>query len=243
MIGRALDELVAATRFLTIVPVGERAAGGFGAGAFPVVGLGFGILAVVVDGLFGFAGSPLVDLAIVAAWMIASGAIHYDGLADSCDGLGGRTIEDRLRLMAEGSIGTFGVLGILVSFSLKMASLFLLVDGRATALVVAPTLARAAMLGAAFDMPSARPGGLGAAFVDAVDSIALLQACAIAVAVALVLGGATGLAAAVGVGLTTLGIRVLASRRLGGTTGDVIGATGEATEAIALAVFSIGAAW
>ena len=238
---RALDELTAATRVLTVVPVGERAAGGFGASAFPVVGLGFGVLALVVDALFGGSGSPLGALAVVVAWMLASGAIHYDGLADSCDGLGGRTVEDRLRLMAEGSIGTFGVLGILVSFSTKMPSLFVLADDCAAALLVAPTLARAAMVGAAFSMTSARPGGLGAAFIAAIDRPTLVRAAAIAGVVALLLGGASGIAAAIAVALATVGVRALALRRLGGTTGDVIGATGEVTEALALAVFAWGA--
>ena len=241
MIGRALDELRAATRFLTIVPVAEGAGAGFGAAAFPVVGLGFGVLALCVDALVGGAGSPLGALVVVVVWMIASGAIHYDGLADSCDGLGGRTVEDRLRLMAEGSIGTFGVLGITASFSAKITCLFVLADARAVALLVAPTLARAAMVGAAFGMPSARPGGLGAAFVEAIDQPTLVRAAAIAGAVALFAGGGRGIAAAIAVALATIGIRALALRRLGGTTGDVIGATGEVTEALALAVFAWGA--
>jgi adenosylcobinamide-GDP ribazoletransferase len=90
-------------------------------------------------------------------------------------------------------------------------------------------------------MPSARPGGLGAAFVEAIDQATLVRAAAIAGAVALLVGGAAGIGAALAVALATFGIRTLALRRLGGTTGDVIGATGEVTEALALAVFAWGA--
>jgi adenosylcobinamide-GDP ribazoletransferase len=235
-----VTELRRAISFLTIVPGGDGS--GFGAIAFPAVGLALGVGAVALHRLLGFGAPWLAALAVIVFWMIATGAIHYDGLADACDGLGGRTVEDRLRLMAEGSIGAFGMLGLLVSFSTR---LFALVElgargDTAAALLVAPTLARAALVAGAFHMPAARPGGLGDAFVATLDRRTTGWACAFAGGVALFVGGGAGVAAALVVGLATLGIRSLARRLLGGTTGDVIGATGEVTETLALVVFAIG---
>ena len=237
-----IAELLAAIRFLTIVPAGDAGGARFGAVAFPIVGFFLGLGAIIVDAVFGFAGSPLTEIAILLFWILATGAIHDDGLADSCDGLGGRTPEDRLRLMAEGSIGTFGVLGLLVAFSTRLGALVALADsGRAAALLVAPMLGRAAMLFAAHGMSAARPGGLGESFLAAVDRQTVLRAGSIAGVVAVAIAGWSGIAAAVVVALATLGIRGMARRRLGGTTGDVIGASGLVAETLALAVFAAGA--
>lgn len=235
-------DLRAAIRFLTIVPVAARGDEGFGAAVFPLVGLLIGLVTVAVAGVLGFFGTPFVEIAIVVASIVLTGGLHLDGLADTGDGLGGRTPEDRLRCMAEGSIGTFGVLALLVAFSLRLGALVTLpAEARWVALVVAPTIARTAMLGAAFGMPTARPGGLGAAFVAAISAREIAVACAIAAFVAVVIGGVRGFLALGIAAAVALAMRALARRRLGGTTGDVLGATGEIAEVLALGTFAIGA--
>lgn len=239
---RLADEVRAAVRFLTILPVRGGPAEGFGGVAFPLVGLALGVGGLSVDRLLGGLGRPLVDVSLVVFTIVATGAIHFDGLADACDGLGGRTPEERLRLMAEGSIGTFGVLGLLVAIAVRLAALASLAGpARDVAILVAPVVGRSAMLLASAGMPPARPGGLGAAFVAALEPGVVRRATLVGAGLSILIGGLGG-AVAFAVGAAAAGaLRPLARSRIGGTTGDVIGASGEIAEGsawIALAAWS-----
>jgi adenosylcobinamide-GDP ribazoletransferase len=237
-----VDELRAAVRFLTIVPVRSGTGEGFGAVAFPLVGLVLGLGGLVVDRVLAGLGRPLVDVALVAYAIVATGAIHFDGLADACDGLGGRAPEERLRLMAEGSIGTFGVLGLVVAILVRLAGLLSLAGpARDAAILVAPIVGRSAMLLASAGMPAARPGGLGAAFVATLERGVVVRALVVGAGLSILIGGLGGVVA-LAVGAAAAGaLRPFARSRLGGTTGDVIGASGEIAEGaawIALAAWS-----
>ena len=86
---RLTDELLAALRFLTRLPLPGRATPhGFGAGAFPLVGLVLGGMALVVDRLTAPLPYAVRDVLVLAVWAWMTGAIHYDGLADTFDALG-----------------------------------------------------------------------------------------------------------------------------------------------------------
>ena len=235
-----VDEVRAALRFLTIVPL--RGGGeAFGAGAFPLAGLVLGLGGLIVDRVLAGLGRPLVDVGLVVYAIVATGAIHFDGLADACDGLGGRAPEERLRLMAEGSIGTFGVLGLVVAILVRLAGLLSLAGAaRDAAILVAPIVGRSTMLVASAGMPAARPGGLGAAFVAALEPGVVARAIVLGAGLSMLIGGVGG-AVAFALGAAAAGaLRPLARNLLGGTTGDVIGASGEIAEGAAWIAF---AAW
>jgi adenosylcobinamide-GDP ribazoletransferase len=238
-----VDEIRAAVRFLTILPVRSGAGEGFGAVAFPLVGLFLGICGLVLDRLLAGLGRPLVDVALVVYAIVATGAIHLDGLADACDGLGGREPKERLRLMAEGSIGTFGVLGLIVAILVRLAGLLSLAGAaRDTAILLAPIVGRSAMLVASAGMRAARPGGLGAAFLAALEPGVVARGTVLGAGLSILIGGLGGALAFALAAAAAGALRPLARNRLGGTTGDVIGASGEIAEGaawIALAAWSV----
>src|SRR5205823_4992952 len=99
---------------------------------------------------------------ILAAAAVLSGAIHYYGLADTLDALGGATSEERLRILRDGMVGTFAVLGLLFVVAAEIAALSALPeDLRWPALVLAPVAGRAAMVWCAIEASLARTDGLG----------------------------------------------------------------------------------
>jgi adenosylcobinamide-GDP ribazoletransferase len=224
---------VAAVAFLTRVPVGRSAALGErdiarGAVFFPLVGAAIGaVTGLVVVGLADVL-PPLLAAGIGVAFEAAlTGAIHLDALADFADGLGGSSKEHALTIMRDPRIGSFGVTALVLDLVLRAGALAALVGetGLVAALAASFALGRAAplILGAA--LPYARPeGGSGRLFTEGLGNrlraIGVVSALVLAVAFVglrgLTLGGATALA--------ILLVGVVAWRRLGGVTGDVLGA-------------------
>jgi adenosylcobinamide-GDP ribazoletransferase len=237
-----MGSLILALRFLTVVPVPGResegpSALGRAAWWFPVVGLMLGsalaVVARAADALF----PPLVAAAlIVAAWKVATGGIHLDGLADSLDGLAGRDAPRRLAIMRDSRIGVFGAAGLILLFLLAVTALAELSTSlRLRVLVLAPVLGRVTPLLAGVWLPPATPGrGLGAAFAAGLSRWAGLVHTAAGCALAAWLLGAWGVAVSAGAWGLALLAAAFVARRLGGLTGDVLGAVVEVTELMAL---------
>lgn len=201
---------------------------------FPVVGVALGaLLGLVYLGLHSVTSPPIAALATVALGAILTGAFHEDGLADTFDAFGGHDPARRLEIMRDSRIGTFGVLALVVATGLKVATLVNLdgADG-AAALIVAHGSARAAALLVMQAGPEARTDGLAAQAADlprpAVAAVVVMFAVLGVVAgpVTAVIVGALVLVAVVAV--------VVARRRFGGTTGDVLGAAEQTGEIVAL---------
>lgn len=236
--GRALGGLVLAFRFLTVVPVPGREAEGAGALGraawwFPLVGLGLGLVLAVADRVLAWVFPPLLGaLLVVSLWKVLTGGIHLDGLADCLDGLAGRDVPQRLAIMRDSRIGAYGALGLVAVFLASLVALAELPPWlRPAVLVLAPVTGRIAPLLAGAFLPAATPlGGLGGAFVASLSPAAgpVLAAGALALAGALL--GIWAMAAAIaGLGLALLG-SALVARRLGGITGDGLGASVELGE-------------
>ena len=236
--GLTIRGLVTALRFLTIVPVPGRAlegpeALGRAAGWFPLVGLALGGVLWLAHRLFSLAfPSLLATLLVLVAWKLLTGGIHLDGLADTLDGLTGRDPQERLAIMRDSRIGVFGALGLIVVLLIGFVALAELPGTvRERALLLAPVVGRDAPLFLACAFQPATPGrGSGSAFMKAVTLPAVsIGALVVAVAAALILWPWGLLLAAVGLAVagTTAGFF---SRRLGGLTGDVLGAAVELAE-------------
>ena len=126
--------------------------------------------------------------------------------------------------------------------ALKLRSLDALPPERRTAaLLYAPLLARWAMVVLGFGSQPAQPDGLGHAMVRSLTFREFAIATVFALWIVLAQTGARGLLAILLVAATTIGCRILAHARLGGVTGDVLGAIGEVVEALVFAVFALGA--
>jgi adenosylcobinamide-GDP ribazoletransferase len=239
--------ILAACRYLTIVPLPGRThapleALGRSAAWFPVVGLALGLALALVDRLTSWLFPPLLSaLLTVTAWKLLTGGLHLDGLADCLDGLVGRDPEHRLAIMRDSRIGAFGAVGLILFLMLEIVALAELSSGiRVRALIAAPVIARAtpALLGRLFR--PARPDGQGAAFHAGLPASAAPLGIGIALVVTLlVLEGLGIVAVAIGL-LAAVALAAFVARRLGGLTGDVIGACVEAAE---LAVLLTVSAW
>jgi adenosylcobinamide-GDP ribazoletransferase len=234
-----LRSFLAACRYLTILPApGPETPGGLGAvaGWFPVVGLVLGaLLALAAVGLDHVTPPTLGSALVVAWWVGLTGGLHLDGLGDALDGLGGGVDRARaLALMREGGLGAFGVTGIVLVLALKLAALGgLSVETTWRALVVTPVVGRVSPVLLGWWCPPARASGAGQAFVAGLNRVSLAGAVAVGAAVTLGLFGLPGTAV-----LSVLGLSAPAAwylrRRLGGLTGDCLGALVEITEAAAL---------
>ena len=203
---------------------------------FPAVGLIIGLLLLGIDEAANRAlPRASVDVLLVVALVIVTGGLHLDGLSDAADGLfGGHTPAQRLEIMRDVHIGAFGVIAIICVLAMKWAGFQSLPgDVRAEAIVLAPCVARFAVLLPALLAPPARAEGLGAAMREH-PPFAVVIAMAIALAAAMLLlgvGGAYVMACAI---VCAAGVAFVARRMAGGITGDLYGATIEISEAVTL---------
>lgn len=208
---------------------------------FPVVAIIIGGLVFLANWGLSEAFSPYVSAALtLAIWVLLSGALHLDGLVDSCDGLAGNTPARRLRIMADSRVGAYGIIGVCIVLLIKYAALVSLPETwRLETLLLVPMMGVWAMVFALFLFPYVRKEGLGRHFKQGANGwrFALVTLLTLAAAVGLAWwSGAIMMAIS---GLITLGMGYFFKFRLRGLTGDVYGAIKEVSEAIVLALFPV----
>lgn len=202
---------------------------------FPIVALLIGLLLFLANWGLGEVFSPVVTAAFtLLVWVLISGAMHLDGLADSCDGLAGNTAEKRLEIMKDSHTGAFGVVGISLLLLVKFAAIVSLSGWEWEALVLAPVFGTWAMVLAITVFPYARKNGVGQAFKQGATIFKLLIATIITLAAAALLAGWWGVVIMAITCLVTVLVGVFFKSRLGGLTGDTYGAIKEVSEAIVL---------
>ena len=210
---------------------------------FPLAGLVLGALLVGLDRLLNLTAFPLAtrSILLVVALVALTGGLHLDGLMDTCDGLiGGHSAEQRLAIMRDSHVGSYGVLGGVCVVLLKVGALGAVPGGtRAPALLLTPMLGRWALVSAAALFPPARPSGLGAAFRTGVTPRRLAVATATCAIAACVLGRVAGALALVGTCAATWLLGRAITARIGGLTGDTYGALAEVTEVVALFLLAL----
>jgi len=232
-----LGGALAAFRYLTILPLPPgRVAGDLGraAGWFPVVGLVLGgCLALASLAVDRVVPPEVAAMLLVALWAALTGGLHLDGLADTCDGLGGGWSRERaLSIMRDARSGPYGVTGIVLVLGLKAAALASLPDGLVwRTLVVAPVLGRAGPLLLVRLCPPTRPEGAGHTLAAGARWPTLLAGGLVAAAVSVATLGPWGALPLGAAGAAARGLAVYLRRRLGGVTGDTLGALVETTEA------------
>jgi adenosylcobinamide-GDP ribazoletransferase len=255
LLRREWQRLLLALQFLTRVPVHTAVFDACelnrSARYFPVIGALVGVAgAVVLAGAALLWPLPVAVLLSMAATIWLTGGFHEDGLADTCDGLGGAVSRERaLAIMKDSRIGSYGTLGLVLMLGLKAAVLTAQgsVTRTACAMVLAHALSRAApvallaLLHYAGDVDHAKAKPM-AQQVNAADvAIAMLLAGAVTALLARPLGITHSLAALGAAALATAAMRRWLRRRLGGYTGDTLGATQQGTEAAVL--LALAAAW
>jgi adenosylcobinamide-GDP ribazoletransferase len=182
----------------------------------------------------------LLSVVLAALLALFSRGFHLDGLADTFDGLGaGGSRERVLAVMDDPRAGVFGVVAVVFVILVKVGALAALDGYRWRALLVAPALARWAMVGLAYRSTAAKEG-LAALLLARMDGAKMLFATIFAVIVAAVFSGIHGVAIMALIALLTLAAKRYFHQRLGGLTGDLFGAVAELSEATALAAFAVG---
>ncbi len=236
--------------FFSRLPV--RASGSFdlrrSAGAWPIAGLILALPPVGLLLLLRAAEFPPVVAALLALALYASltGAMHEDGLADAADGFGGgETREDKLAIMRDSRLGTYGALALLFTLLVKvgaLATLSIFSVHAALALVCAAVLSRSmALWHWNTTLPARRDGMAWSA--GRPDWMALLAGLAFGAVAAIVLLFAFGLAGLLAIVMAAAWaglFSTLCERQIGGHTGDTIGAAQQVSEALLLAGLSAG---
>ncbi len=238
---QVLAQVQVAMMLLTRLPAGNIAGAApqlrDAAWAFPLVGLIVGAvagLAVSVAHWFGLPPLLAAGLAVVAA-VLATGALHEDGLADLADGFGGgQTRARKLEIMRDSRIGSYGTLALILSIGLRWQALaFVAAISPASAVcavVAVAVVSRAGLPALMVALPPARDNGLGRS-ASGGDWTGAAIAGAIGVAGAVVLlGPLVAVFVTLAVAFALVGLGTLALRQIGGQTGDVLGAAQQITE-------------
>ena len=209
--------------------------------AFPVVGLGIGLLGAYLYVAASFIGLPVVAcvLLALATMVVLTGGLHADGLADMADGLGGDSRERRLEIMRDSRIGAYGVMALVFVIGLDAAALVSIEGAHASrfavmaVLAVTATASRAAMVLVMKLLPPARKDGLGAWAGQPSWTGVIIAAVFALLAVLIVLATYAWWVAVVTVAaglLAVAAVMAIAARAFGGHTGDVLGAVQQVSE-------------
>ena len=210
---------------------------------YPVVGLLIGLSAAGIAAGLGKVFPPPVLSVLLVIWLaVVHGGLHMDGLSDTADGFFSPYGRERvLEIMKDSRIGAFGCMAICGAVALKIAALFSLPSNlQIRAAVMAPLAGRCAMVLVMVFLPPARKEGLGSFFsshrsawegilavliLGAIGWCVVGTACLIVIAALLIAAGLFGW---------------ISKRRIGGYSGDVLGAAGEIVETTTLLVLSMG---
>lgn len=228
-------QLLLALVFLTRLPLGHllppRLLPLSGAAwAFPLAGAIVGAIAGLPLWLLGPGLLPAALAVTLAVWL--TGALHEDALADFADAGGGRDRADRLRIMRDSTIGSYGAMALVCISLLRVAALALLGP---LALVGAAALGRVAPVLLMRRLPPARADGLGqGAGHPSRRGVALAAIIGVSLLILTAPSAGAGLLALLLAGIAVVAVSRRACRLLGGQTGDVLGAAALLAETSAL---------
>ena len=247
LVGDLCDDLARSVAFLSRIPMPQRHFAGHdgrlsrAVRTFPLAGILIAspaaLLAALLDMLQ--ASSLFTAFLIVGVQALVTGALHEDGLGDTADGLGGgRDRESALAIMKDSRIGTYAAVALILSFGLRVSALAAFLPllsslGAASALLGTAALSRAAMVWHWSRLPPARRDGVASQAIGSSVILSLLLFYAAGIPVIATLAAFAAFA------LTVLGFGRIVSHKLGGHTGDTIGATQQLTEIAVLGALAL----
>lgn len=217
---------------------------------FPLAGLVIGLVLAGLHWVFSLVlPFAVTNGLIIVSLVLITGAMHLDGVADTCDGLSGnKPPEERWKIMHDSRTGAFGVVGVILLLIMKFALLNSIPQGMITpVLILFPVLGRWAMLYAISSFPYAHKEGLGKAFKDAASRLRFIFASVLTLLLSVLLAWWAGLdyyyiAGFVIFAVIWLFVLVAATyfkHKFAGLTGDTYGAINELTESATLLVVII----
>jgi adenosylcobinamide-GDP ribazoletransferase len=233
-----IARLLGAIQFLTVLPVRRRTAPvGQSAILFPIIGAALGATgAILLDAADIFLPNTISALLVLCFWAVISGGLHEDGFADVADALrAGRSREKMLAILKDSRIGAHGALALVFISLVRWQALSAIAGDPTRALAAILALSRASLVVVAWITPPSGDG-LGYEFSRTLNTViavcVIIQACVFAffsgAGVLLVCGGS----------IIILCARLYFMRRIGGVTGDCLGATSLIVETWGLVLFT-----
>lgn len=201
---------------------------------FSLVGLIIGIFNLLIFYIFSFLG---VSLLSAVFWLLANtfitGALHIDGLADTCDGLlSYRDKEAMLEIMKDSRIGTNGVIAIFMDFLLRLSIILSLSGGSVPyVILVSPILGKTVLMLLIWFTPYARKnGGIGGMFYEDISRISVFLGALSGVFMIILLSSSNACIVLILCFVTMFLYRKFIINKIGGMTGDTLGAANELAE-------------
>ena len=233
-----MKSLLASIAFCTRIPIRiEFSAGDVGSAArwFPAVGALLGLISLAMSRWLTPLLSPtVVAVLIVAVEALITGALHHDGLADAVDGLGGgKSREDCLRIMRDHAIGSYGATALILLLALKIATISALIAANRLSvfLILAPVLGRWNIVLLSRCFPYARPSEAVSRHIGNAELIWATVCCG---GIVLPLGHWHGAVCWGATALVAAAFGWFCLRKIGGVTGDTLGASEQIGEAVVL---------
>ncbi|MGA8901807.1 adenosylcobinamide-GDP ribazoletransferase [Bradyrhizobium sp.] len=244
LLGRAVADIRIAVSFSTILPAGPAKPVNDGevaraSWALPVAGLVVGLAGAIIYAIAHRVGLPAEAAAVLAlvVTIFVTGALHEDGLADTLDGLGGgRSREQKLEIMRDSRIGTYGACALIVSITLRWTALATIAEPAAVAaaLLIAHAAARATLPVFMWLIPPARPDGLSAGAGQPLPQSAIIALGVGFLCLAIGFGPGKAITGLILLSVVALVWGFIATRQIGGQTGDILGALEQAGEIVVL---------
>lgn len=240
-----LNGLISSLRFLTVIPIPFKKNAPFvpkdSVQFFPLAGLLIGVILALLDRFFLWCFTPMLAAALdVIVLICLTGALHIDGLADSGDGLfSHKPTAKILEIMKDSRIGSMGMATVVVVLLVKFAALTSITEHRFVMLLLIPAFARMGLVFAMLRLPYLRKedGLAGPFFVTKMPwlfAVFLVVLCAAAGFTKL-----QGVLIIAGFVLSTASIMLFYHKRMGGVTGDMLGAMIEVQEAFLLLLAAV----
>jgi len=234
-----LKSALVALQFLTQVPVHfkqypDQKTAAASLIFYPAIGLLIGCLLVLAASLFSAVPPMLSAAMLLSIWVAITGALHMDGLADSCDAwMGGQGDTQRtLEIMKDPCSGPIAVVTLICLLLLKFTALLAILElQQYHLLLLAPLISRSMLPLLLLNTPYVRANGIGASLVANAPKTLVYMAAGCGLVIAYALGSLTVLIFAA---LGFLALRMLMIKRLEGLTGDTAGASIELVETLVL---------
>lgn len=235
-----MKDFLIALQFLTVLPLKIKNVKPEDLGAslfyFPVVGLFIGLILAGISYVYAELPVPALAAILIALYYFMTGALHLDGLADTCDGFyGSRPKERILEIMRDSHIGAMGVTGIFLVLLLKFAFLAsmrgALLGG---ALILMTVFSRWALVALCFMSDYARKDGKARGFIEHASKRSFVTGAIFTLLVFFIIAGLKGVIAFM---LSFVGIflfMLYSKKKIGGMTGDTLGAACELSEILVL---------
>ena len=240
-----MKRFLIALQFLTILPLnikGKIEEKDFGRSLiyYPIVGLLIGLFLAGIAYISAFLPPLVTSVLILVAWMVITGGIHLDGFADTCDGFyGNRPKEDILKIMRDSRIGTMGAAGVVMLLLIKFATLSSIrSEDLWKVLIITVVFARWSQVLVCSTSKYARDEGKAKYFIEYAKKSDMFIGALFTLLLNWLLMGVKGVILFVILLAVIFLFIQYAKRKIGGMTGDTIGAANEIAEAAAL-LFSL----